>query len=194
MYLDLDLFDQVPYREPGENVIQPARVRKGIEALDYIISEINAVKPDLPDGPVYKANKFAAKVLLMKCYLTKAVYANRANPLFDPADMNKVISLADEIINSNKFSFSVNYFDNFSPVNTTNGKENIFTQAGNPDGGYILSLAWTAALHYTQGGFNGLQHYLISIINLNRLINAEKLYTIIPTLLLIPVAELMLVS
>ncbi len=30
MYLLLDLFDQVPYRDPGESVIQPARVRKGI--------------------------------------------------------------------------------------------------------------------------------------------------------------------
>ena len=80
MYWLLDLFDQVPYRDPGESVIQPARVRKGIEALDYIISEIDAVRADLPDGPAYKANKFAAKVLLMKCYLNKAVYANRAQP------------------------------------------------------------------------------------------------------------------
>ena len=80
MYLLLDLFDQVPYREPGENIVQPAKVRKGLVALDYIISEINAVTNDLPEAPVYKANKFAAKVLLMKCYLNKAVYANRANP------------------------------------------------------------------------------------------------------------------
>jgi hypothetical protein len=43
MYWLLDLFDQVPYREPGENVVQPARVRTGIEALDTIISEINDV-------------------------------------------------------------------------------------------------------------------------------------------------------
>ena len=34
MYWLLDLFDQVPYREPGENIIQPAKVRKGIEALE----------------------------------------------------------------------------------------------------------------------------------------------------------------
>ena len=61
---------------------------------------------DLPS----KANKYAAKVLLMKCYLNKAVYKNRANPSFDAADMNKVISLADEIINSGKFSFSDKLF------------------------------------------------------------------------------------
>ncbi len=155
MYWVLDLFDQVPYREPGENIIQPAKVRKGIEALNYIISEINAAQPDLPDGPAGKANKFAAKVLLMKCYLNKGVYTDRVNPSFDVADMNRIISLADEIINSNKYSFSANYFDNFSPVNKTIGKENIFTQASNSDGGYLLGLAWSAPLHYSQGGFNG---------------------------------------
>lgn len=157
MYWLLDLFDQVPYREPGENIVQPAKVRKGIEALNYIISETNAVQPDLPDEPASKANKFAAKVLLMKCYLNKGVYTDRANPSFDPLDMNQVIKLADEIINrpSNKYSFSDNYFDNFSPDNKTKGKENIFTQASNSDGGYLLSLAWNAPLHYTQGGFNG---------------------------------------
>jgi starch-binding outer membrane protein, SusD/RagB family len=155
MYWLLDLFDQVPYREPGENTIQPAKVRKGIEALNYIISELNAVQPDLPEDPAGTANKFAAKVLLMKCYLNKGVYTDRANPSFNVADMNRIISLADEIINSNKYSFTANYFDNFSPVNKTTGKENIFTQASNSDGGYFLSLAWLAPLHYAQGGFNG---------------------------------------
>ncbi|WP_276501246.1 RagB/SusD family nutrient uptake outer membrane protein [Terrimonas pollutisoli] len=156
MYWLLDLFDQVPYRESGENVIQPAKVRIGLDALTYIISEINDVQSDLPDfPPAGKANKYAAKVLLMKCYLNKAVYKNRANPSFEPADMNKVISLADEIINSGKFSFSDNYFDNFSPVNGMKIHENIFTQLSNADGGYKLQFAWHNALHYTQGGFNG---------------------------------------
>jgi hypothetical protein len=88
MYWLLDLFDQVPYREPGENLVQPAKVLKGLVALDSIISEINKVLPDLPDE-TNKANKSAARVLLMKCYLNKGVYANRTNPTFDPADMNK---------------------------------------------------------------------------------------------------------
>lgn len=157
MYWLLDLFDQVPYREPGENIIQPAKVRKGLDALNYIISEINDVQPDLPDGPASKANKYAAKTLLMKCYLNKGVYINRTEPSFDPTDMNQVIKLADEIIDrpGNKYSFSDNYFDNFSPINRTKGKENIFTQASNSDGGYFLVFAWLAPLYYTQGGFNG---------------------------------------
>jgi SusD family. len=159
MYLLLDMFDQVPYRDPGESVIQPARVRQGKEALDYIISEIDSVKANLPDGPAYLANKSAAKVLLMKCYLNKAVYINRNDPSFDVDDMNKVISLADELINSNKYSFSTNYFDNFAPDNTTIGKENIFTElnvAGSTPNNYLW-LTWVIPLHYNQnpGGANG---------------------------------------
>jgi len=156
MYWLLDLYDQVPYRDPGESTVGPARVRKGILALDYIISEVNTVETDLPDGPANRANKYAAKVLLMKCYLNKAVYQNRTNPPGpDPLDMNKVISLADSIINFGSYTFSKNYFDNFSPANGTDSRENIFTQASNFDGGYALALAWIAVLSYPQGGANG---------------------------------------
>ncbi len=157
MYWLLDMFDQVPYREPGEGTITASKVRKGTDALNYIISEIDEVEPDLPDQPASIANKYAAKTLLMKCYLNKAVYANRAAPSFDAADMNKVISLADEIINSNKFAFSSNYFDNFSPDNANDSKENIFTQASRNDGQYVVSFAWLAPLGYNApfGGFNG---------------------------------------
>jgi hypothetical protein len=156
MYWILDMYDQVPYREPGESVITAAKVRKGIEALDFIINEINAIQNSLPDGPASKANKSAAKVLLMKCYLNKAVYTNRSAPVFDPLDMDKVINLADEIINSNAYGFSENYFDNFAPNNGTLGvKENIFTQLSTPSSNYAVYFAWLSVLHYTQGGFNG---------------------------------------
>src|SRR5678810_1450183 len=57
MFLELDLFDQVPYRDPGESVIQPSRVRQGVEALNYIISELDSIQNDLPNGPASKANK-----------------------------------------------------------------------------------------------------------------------------------------
>lgn len=167
MYWMLDMFDQFPYREPGEPVTRAANVHKGIDALSYIINEINAVEPDLPDGPASKANIFAAKVLLMKCYLNKAVYTNRTNPVFDPTDMNKVISLADSVINSNNFHFSKNYFDNFSPDNGLTSRENIFTQKGSGDGSYALALAWLAVLYYKvqpsifggENGFTTLQDF-----------------------------------
>ncbi|OGX92063.1 RagB/SusD family nutrient uptake outer membrane protein [Hymenobacter coccineus] len=157
-YLVLDLYDQVLYREPGETLSMLARVRKGSEALTYIISEITAVQANLPDGPAGKANKDAARVLLMKCYLNKGVYANRATPTFAAADMNQVVTLADQIISSNKYAFTTNFFDNFAPNNTAIGKENIFTQENTFGNGGPTRDFWKFVSHYNMvpvNGYNG---------------------------------------
>jgi hypothetical protein len=135
-------------------LLEAARVRKGMEVWNYIINEINAAEPDLsPDNPVWKANKLAAKVLLMKCYLNKAVYINRNDPKPEPVDMNNVISLADAIINTNRFKLWSNYFDNFAPDNTNIGKENIFTQRNDPysNSNNFLFIAYGMVLHSSQG-------------------------------------------
>ncbi|WP_324678297.1 RagB/SusD family nutrient uptake outer membrane protein [Hymenobacter sp. GOD-10R] len=157
-YWILDLFDQVPYRDPGESVTQLARVRKGTEALEYVISEVNEVLPNLPDAPAYRANKDAARGLLMKCYLNRGVYANRAAPTFAAADMNQVITLADQIINTNRYKFAANYFDNFAPDNTNIGTENIFTELnqGGVSSGAQFDL-WRFISHYNMvpSGYNG---------------------------------------
>jgi len=159
-FMWLDGWDQVPYREPGESTVNPSKVRKGVEALDYIIAEINAVLANLPDPGTNKtiASKDAARVLLMKCYLNKGVYKDRANPTFEQADMQQVITLADQIINSNRYTFSTNYFDNFAPNNHSIGRENIWTQenVGGTSSGNIRS-RWHAVTHYNQypSGWNG---------------------------------------
>ncbi len=156
-YLSLDLFDQVPYREPGESAVLPSKVRKGTEALNYIISELEAIIPVLPNGVVKKGNKNAAKVLLMKCYLNKGVYTNRIAPTFAPADMTKVSTLADEVI-AGGYSFSTSYFDNFAPNNDAIGRENIWTSEnfGGVSSGPIRS-HWHSTMHYNQNpsGWNG---------------------------------------
>lgn len=156
-FMILDGWDQLPYREPGGSALEAPKVRKGGEALDYIMSELNAIIPDLPAGTTTKANKNAAKVLLMKCYLNKGTFLNRAAPTFDPADMQQVITLADEVIASG-YSFSANYFDNFAPANTTIGKENIWVQEniGGVEAGGIRS-RYHSTLHYNEppGGWNG---------------------------------------
>lgn len=157
-YLVLDLYDQVLYREPGENLSELSRVRKGTEALDYIVSEINAIQANLPDAPVSRGTKDAARVLLMKCYLNKGVYANRQAPTFAAADMNQVIRLADEIINSGKYSFTDNYFDNFAPNNSAIGRENIFTQANTFGNSGPTRDLWKFVSHYNMrpvDGYNG---------------------------------------
>lgn len=161
MYMLLDGWDQVPYRDPGESALVPSRVRKGTEALDYIMSELTAILPSLPTGPAGKANQNAAKVLLMKCYLNKGVYANRQSPTFAAADMNQVITLADQVINSGTYTFTPNYFDNFAPTNTTIGAENIWTQQNDAgvsgSTGATVRSRWYSTYHYKQNpsGWNG---------------------------------------
>lgn len=160
-FMLLDGWGQVNYRDPGESVLTPSRVRKGSEALDYIMAELTAIIPDLPTGPAYTANKNAARVLLMKCYLNKGVWkdnASRLAPTFAAADMNQVIALADQIITGGGYSFTTSYFDNFAPNNGTIGTENIFTQLnqGGVQAGNLQS-RWRSTMHYNQnpGGWNG---------------------------------------
>lgn len=153
----LDGWDQCPYREPGGNPLDYPLVRKGTAALDWIISEITAIMGNLPNGPANIANKNAAKVLLMKCYLNKAVYANRTAPVFAAADMNQVISLADQLTASG-YTLSSNYFDNFAPGNDAISPEDIFTfkNIGGSESGNVRS-RWFCTLHYNQNpsGWNG---------------------------------------
>ena len=160
-----DGWDQVPFRQPGENLLNAPQVLQGAEALDFVISECNAVMNDLPDGPTAaasRANKDAAKVLLMKAYLNKGTFANRAAPAFPPADMQQVITIADGIISSNKYSLAANYFDNFAPNNNAISTENIFTYenvggVGRGQPGNSVRSRWFCTLHYNQNpsGWNG---------------------------------------
>lgn len=157
-FMMLDGWGQVPYIEPGSTSLEPPKVRVGTVALDYIISELNAVMPDLPDAPKTRANKNAARVLLMKCYLNKGMIANRAAPTFAAADMNQVITLADQVITSGLYSFRPVYFDAFAPNNGTIGTENIWTQEniGGVSSANIRS-RYYSTMHYNQqvSGWNG---------------------------------------
>lgn len=162
MFTVLDLYGQVPFRQPGENLLNPPTVLKGTEAVNFLITEVKAIRPNLPaiTGPTqaFKASKDAADVLLMKLLLQKGTYANRQAPTFAAADMNEVISLADGIINSGRYTLSNNVWDNYAPNNGTISTENIFTnqniggsRAGN------LRAAWYKTNHYNQNksGWNG---------------------------------------
>ena len=159
MFLVLDGYDQVPYREDLTNYKLLPKTLKGTEAADFIVSEINAIMNDLPDaGPAYLANKNAARALLMKLYLNKGVYANRAAPTFDAADMGQVITLADQIIASNKYSLNTNFFDNFAPDNNVKATENIFTLYNkNGDRGVMFVASAFQVDHYNMNpaGWNG---------------------------------------
>jgi hypothetical protein len=158
MFTVADGWNQVPFRQPGENLLNPPQVLKGAESIDFVISELTAIINDLPDGPATSANKNAAKALLMRCYLNKGTFADRTNPTFPTADMNQVITLADQIIAGNQYSLDDNYFDNFAPNNDQVSSENIWTNLniGGSSSGNVRS-RWFCTLHYNQNpsGWNG---------------------------------------
>lgn len=165
MFTVLDLYGQVPYREPGDNLLNAPNVLKGPEAMDFIISELNAILADLdPANPPYRATPDAAKVLLMKCYLNKGALTNRESPSFDDADMQQVITIGQSIMSGGQYSFTPDYFDNFGSNNDISSNENIFTYqnitgASNNSG---VNSRWMMTLHYNSwaelapnAGWNG---------------------------------------
>lgn len=158
-FLVADGWGQVPYREAGGRLIDLPSVFSATETLDFVISELEEILSDLPDGPATKANKNAARVLLMKAYMSKGVFANRAAPTFAAGDMNKVIEYADAVSGR---SLEDNYFDNFAVKNEAS-TENIFTlymkggESSFPSGGNSVRSRWFCTLHYNQvpSGWNG---------------------------------------
>lgn len=166
LYYLLDLYGQYPFRNPGDNLLNAPVVKSGTEGINFIISELTAILPDLPATNANTlANPDACRTLLMKCYLNKGMFVNRATPTFDAADMAQVIALGNTIINSGKYSFTANYFDNFSVDNDIKSKEGIFVY---PNTGGVsanhggIEARWNMTLHYNSytpnnpnAGWNG---------------------------------------
>lgn len=156
----LDMWDQVPYRTDLSDYGKLPITIKGTAAADTIIRELNEAiaTASLANANVIRASKDGAKALLMKTYLNYGVYANRAAPTFAAADMDKVISLADEIINSGRYSLNPSYFQTFAANNSTSNKEIIYALE-NTVGvrGGNNRFFWFCTLHYNQkpSGWNG---------------------------------------
>jgi hypothetical protein len=156
-----DGWGQVPMREPGAPLADIPSVMSSSEAIEFVISELEAIYNNLPaDDVPWVATQAAANALLAKAYLNKAVYesADRLTFTFSAADMTKVIENCDAIINSSKFELEANYFDNFTSDNGENSSEIIFC-TNNRAGVQSNSMrgTWMSTLHYNQtpGGWNG---------------------------------------
>lgn len=153
----LDLYGQVPYRQVADyNSIGPAPVMQPAEAVDTLTAILNSIIPQLSDaGRPYKASPDAARFLLMKVLLNKGAFLNKQAPAFDNNDMQQVIALGNDIINSGKYSLTTNYFDNFGPQNATLSKERILawenTGAASANDGINsggINARWMMTLHY----------------------------------------------
>lgn len=166
-FLTLDLFGKIPRRACDENLLNPPSNLLGrVEAIDVFIDELEAALPQLPDTrDINRATQNAARTLLMKLYLNRAVYkattadgAPQAGPFsFEASDMNSVIQYADEIMAAG-YMLDQDYFDNFVPNNAAQSSELIFVSENTSGmaGGPVRS-RWFMTSHYNQNpsGWNG---------------------------------------
>jgi hypothetical protein len=119
--------------DPG----QTSEILRGEVALNYIISELERVEPNLPTrstaGPG-RLTKAGAWGLLARLYLNAGVYRDRYATSFDfkATDMDKVISYCDKIIASSEYKLSNDYFSIFNDDNYTNS-ELVFAVDQRPD-------------------------------------------------------------
>jgi starch-binding outer membrane protein, SusD/RagB family len=168
LYNILDFFGQYPIRNPGDNLLNAPEVKTGAAAIDFIISELNAVLATVPAANAninYKANPDAVRFLLMRCYLNKGAFANRAAPTFADADMQQVITLGNTIMSSGRYSYTPDYFDNFTADNQNKTKEAIWAYDNTSGVGANnsgITSRWYSTLHYNSydpkapnAGWNG---------------------------------------
>jgi starch-binding outer membrane protein, SusD/RagB family len=160
-YIVVDLYGQLQYRPATASVEVIPNVYNRSQAIDYIITELNAVMPNLPNfttGTRNRATKEAAQFLLAKCLLNKAVFkadpSSPAGPFtFAAADMTQVITLCNSISQNAALSLSPYYWDNFTWESGTKSTENIFVRNEG------INMVWATCMgnHYNMSpdGWNG---------------------------------------
>jgi hypothetical protein len=165
LYYLLDLYGQYPVRNPGDNLLNAPPVKNATAGAQFIIDELTAALPDLTTARnPGQATQTSCKTLLMKCYLNRGAWINRAAPTFADADMQQVITLGNSIISGGLYSYNSEYFGNFGAKNDTS-HENIFTFVNNSGVAANNSgpqARWCMTLHYNQetstnpnAGWNG---------------------------------------
>ena len=165
LYQLLDLYGQFPFRNPGDNLLNAPKVLRGDSAVQFILSELNAVLPQLgSSNTTTQANQDACRMLLMKVYLNHGALVNRAAPTFSDADMQQVITLGKAIMTESKYSYNPKFFNNFNPTNSAS-PETIFARPNTANvtvNNTGIQNRWWPTLHYDQytpldpqAGWNG---------------------------------------
>lgn len=159
MWVILDNFGQVPVRDPQAPIFEDPIVLTGQEAVDQIVSDLNAAISDLPTigpgvgegdsaAPNARPGKAAARYLLAKVLLNKHIYLGTE---VNSADMNQVISLVDEI-SAEGYALEEGYFDIFRKQLDN---ETIWFLPTGADTRIWNTLHYNSAPDQTGGGWNG---------------------------------------
>lgn len=155
MFLVMDYFGQVPFREVTQGVDELPKVFSRAEAFDFIENDLREALPNVDAiGPKYnndKASKASVNFLLAKLYLNKAVFksATPEGPYnFDKDDMDKVIASVDAIT-ADGYRLDTDYFNAFSK----NSKAETIFVSNEAE----VSIRWNMTLSYAQSpsGWNG---------------------------------------
>lgn len=156
LYFLLDLYGQFPFRNPGDNLLNAPKVYSGDSAVTFLISELTTILPQLGSSNTFaQANPDACRALLMRLYLNRGAFNNRAKPTFADADMQQVITLGNAIINSGKYHYMSNYFDNFTATNgsSTEGILAYPSTSGVSANNGGVDARWMMTFHYNE--YNG---------------------------------------
>lgn len=159
MWVILDNFGQVPVRDPQAPLFEDPIVMVGQEAVDQIVSDLNAAIADLPtvgpgtgagdaSSPNARPGKAAAKYLLAKVLLNKHIYLD-TEP--NSEDMSRVISLVDDIT-ADGYGLEEGYFNIFRKQLD---KETIWFLPTGADTRIWNTLHYNMAPDQTGGGWNG---------------------------------------
>ncbi|WKV11173.1 RagB/SusD family nutrient uptake outer membrane protein [Marivirga harenae] len=161
VFIIMDLWGQVPFRDPNDGVDTDPRVLSRQEAVTLIEEDLsNTTIENLPnigpgdDSEILRASQASAHFLRAKFYLNKHILlGNPSGSAPDNADMDRVIEAVDAVTAAG-FSLEEDYFEIFDPAPDN---ESIFTLERDA-GGRI----WNT-LHYNHneidgnagGGWNG---------------------------------------
>ncbi len=153
VWVILDLYGQVPFRDVSLPSSSLPEVLTGAEAVNLILSDLDAAISNLPATQAGsgaengRGSKAAARYLKAKVLLNKHIYIG-GSP--EQADLNEVISLVDAI-DADGFALQAGYFDIFRESADT---ETILWLAAD-----VGTRIWNG-LHYNStsiegGGWNG---------------------------------------
>lgn len=151
MFVILDNFGQVPFRDLLADPNADPEVFTGADAVNFIVADLEASISGLPTSTAgadnIRVTKAAGRYLLAKVLLNKHIYIGGS---VDNTDMTRVISLVDEI-GGDGYALQSGYFDIFRNTADTETIWYINTGVGNR----IFN-----SLHYNSttaggGGWNG---------------------------------------
>jgi hypothetical protein len=146
MWIVMDFYGQVPFRNPSDGPEVTPDVMSRAEAYDFIVKDLTEAIADLPAsnpvaGDKFRAVKATARFLLAKVKLNANIYKGA----YGSSDLTDVISLVDAI-EADGYALEPDYFDLF--VGPTFENKDVIWNV--PAG--MGNRAWNS-LHYNQGEF-----------------------------------------